>query len=172
MDKECFALFQPGLVEHIMPDGKEGFGKGCCFCHGKTGRDRQALRGGDSGILGIAAASDQGTDAITDFPLRDIGGGGDNFARKLQPEDFRRAGGRRIHPGHLHQIGPVDASGMNADQNLALCDFGRRHLASGKIPVVAVDTDFDCLHVFGKVRGKVWQGHDKTPWRMISSVTM
>ena len=118
--------------------------------------------------MGIAAAGDQRANLITNLPCRDIGGGGDNFTGKFKPRDFRRAGGRGIHPGHLHQIGPVDPGGTNTHQNLALRDFRHRDLARGKIAVFAVNTDFDCLHVFGKVWGKawgkvVWQGHDKTP---------
>ena len=60
-------------------------------------------------VLGIAAAREQGANAIADFALFHIGTNLDDDTGHFQPEDFASARRRRVATGGLHQVGPVVA---------------------------------------------------------------
>jgi hypothetical protein len=79
--------------------------------------DRQGVAGVADRELGVAAAAQQGADAVALAPAP--GGHGDGPGH-LQAHRRGRAGRRRVEAQALDDVGPVDAGGPDLDQDLAL----------------------------------------------------
>jgi hypothetical protein len=75
--------------------------------------------------LGIAAADDQGGDAVARLPAAHAGAAGGDFAGHFEAGNIGRALGRRIEPEALHHVGAVHAGGCDLHQDFTFA--GRRH---------------------------------------------
>ncbi len=71
------------------------------------------------GELGLAAAGDDRHHAVAGLEAADGPAAIDHLARQLKPRDvLRRAGRRRVAPGQLEHVGPVEPRGLHADEQL------------------------------------------------------
>ena len=94
LEPPCTSKVSPGLqpaaLEHIGPDGEEGFGQGRRLDHRQARRAGQALRRRGRAVFGIAAAGHQGADLVADFaPAGHAGADRDDRARDLQARACR-----------------------------------------------------------------------------------
>ena len=80
---------------------------------------RQALRRRRDAVLRVAAARDQRADAIPVVPPSDARPASANRSRDLEPGNVRCARRRRIVAEPLNNVRPVDAGGLDPDQDLA-----------------------------------------------------
>ncbi len=79
-------------------------------------------------VLRVAAADDQGRDAVAGLPAGDAGTAGDDFAGHFEAGNIGGALGRRIEAETLHDVGAVHAGGDDFHQDLAFPGRGNRPL--------------------------------------------
>ena len=123
MHEEPFTRLQLAAVEDIAPDREKGFWQRGCFDIGEpagNGKREQFMR---YGVLRIAAAGQQGGDAIADGMARDACSQRLDRARDLEARKIRRALGCGILALTLQDIRPVDARRRHPDEDFLL---GRR----------------------------------------------
>ncbi len=77
------------------------------------------LAGGDGHLFGVAAAGEQGADAVAGLPLLDALTDRFDLAGGLHADDRRRARWRRVEAATLQDVGAVDRGAVHADQHLA-----------------------------------------------------
>ena len=119
MHEEGFAFLEAAALEHVVPNGEEGLGQRGSFRIGEASRHGQDVTGGNTHIFGIAAAGRKRADLVADAPARFAVAEGRDFARDLEARQVGRAGGRGIDAPALQDVGPVDAGGMDAHDDLA-----------------------------------------------------
>jgi hypothetical protein len=125
--EEPLTGFQRAALEHVVPDGEEGFRCGTGLHHVEAGGNRQG--GGFLGeaVLGVAAAVDEGADLVAGLPARDAAADLGHFAGDFQARQLGMTGRRRIGADALLHIRSVDAGGRHLDEDLAVAGLGRRH---------------------------------------------
>ena len=114
MDQQGFTLRQPAAVEHVRPDGEEGFRNRGGFDEAEALGHRQHLGRRRQAVFGIAAAGGQGADLIADAEPRDIRADRGDLARHFQAGQVGGAGRRRTGSGALKDIGTVDTGSLDA----------------------------------------------------------
>jgi hypothetical protein len=138
----------------IGEDGADGLGQGRSLHHVEAVRDGQGVAGVDDRVVGIAAAAEQGADAISGRPAGDAVADLVHLAGDFETQDVRCARRRRVSPETLEEIGPVDAGGAHPNPNLAgtghgIGPFGERQRLRGprsagdfdnphRLPVLAI----------------------------------
>ena len=73
------------------------------------------------------------------MPARHAGADGLDHAGDFEAQRVGRAGRRRIEPGALHQVGPVNARRGDADQDFAAPGLRPRHYGQGERRVGAMN---------------------------------
>ncbi len=112
------------MFEHIGEHREHGLGQGGGVGEVEAFGDGQGVAGVDHGVLGVAAAAQQGADLVAGLPASRSG---HDLAGDLQAQGDRRAGRRRVEPQALQQVRTVDAGGTHADQDLARARLGAGH---------------------------------------------
>ena len=149
MDQHRLAGRQAADAEQVGPDGEIGLGQ-ACRAHGvEAGRPGQALRQRGCAIFRIAAAIDQGADAVAHGETGGVGADGGDLAGNLQSENRACVLGRRIKAAALHDVRPVDAGGHDADDRLAFARHRQRALLDLHDARVAVGLAVDEAHDVG-----------------------
>ena len=104
--------FSAAGLEDIGEDGADGLGQGGGLDQVEAGGDGQGVAGVDDGVVGIAAAAQQGADPVAEPPARDAVADLIDLAGDLQARGCPDApGGGRIAAEALQQVGPVDPGG-------------------------------------------------------------
>ena len=132
------ALQQQGLpclqctsVEHIAPHGKEGLGQTGGLHIRQAIGNGQRLRHRCNTILGIATARHQRAHAITHLQSCMVHRNAVSIyddARHFQTQNIGGTRRGRIVPCALQNIGPVDATGSDANADLTCARHGHRPL--------------------------------------------
>ena len=117
MQQHGLAGFQRAALEHVVPDGEEGFRDRAGFHHRELRDHRQRDRLVRDAVFGIAAARDQRHHLVADLPALHAVAERDDFAGNLEPGNIARAGRRRIVALALHHVRPVHAGGRDLDQH-------------------------------------------------------
>ena len=147
MHQHGFAGLQPARLEHIGPDGEDGFGQGGGLGEVEPIWNRQHVTGVDHGVFRIAAAAQQGADPVAQAPARDAVAQRVDLARDFKPQNAGRTGWRRIAALALEQIGTVHAGRAHADADLAGTGLWRRMLGQvQRLGGSAAALDLDRLH--------------------------
>jgi len=94
---------------------------------------RQKLAGGNGHVFGVAAAGQQSADFLPRCTSRDIVADRLDDTRDLHAEQFAGPRWRRIQPGGLQQVGPVDAGRADLDQHLSAARGDIRDLLPGEL---------------------------------------
>lgn len=87
MDEDTLAHVKARAIHQIGPDRKMHFRQSCSGDEIDSLGHRQQARHGHHGKLGIAAASQQGTDLIADAPALYLRTKRDDMARNLETEN-------------------------------------------------------------------------------------
>ena len=98
MDQHGFAGFEVATLEHVDPDGKEGFRQRGGLGQAQARRHRQRIAFMHGAVFGIAAAGDEGTNPIAEREVSYAFTDGDDFAGDFRAGDIRSAGRWRIVP--------------------------------------------------------------------------
>jgi hypothetical protein len=154
LDQQRFARLQTRAIEHVRPDGEEGFRQARGFDVGQALRHGQTLPDRRHAQLGITTAGDKRTNTVTKVQACRRHGRGiafDDFARHLQPRQVRGTRRHRVVPLALQDIGPVHTRRGHADQHLARARHGGGAFGQAQHVGCAVGTDLDGLH--GSARG-------------------
>ena len=120
VDEQGLARLQGSVLEDVGPDREDGLGKAGGLGQGQSVGDGKRVPGVDDGVLGVAAAAQQGADPVAGPPASCAP---DHLPGDLQAQGVRRAGGRGIAAHALQEVGPVDPGRRDADQDLALAGF-------------------------------------------------
>ena len=122
VDEQRFSRAQLAAPEDVGPDREVGFGQRRRADRIHSRRNRQRLRRGHHGVLGVAASRNQRADQIALRPARRLtvehrtnAGHG---SRELEAGNVRCAGRRRVTSLTLHQVGPVHARRVDPDEDL------------------------------------------------------
>jgi hypothetical protein len=107
------------MLEHIRVHGENRLGQGGGVNHVEAVGDGQGVAGVDHGVLGVAAAAQQGADLVADLPASGAPFSDHDLAGDLQAQGHRRAGRRRVITQALQQVRAVHAGGGDLDQDLA-----------------------------------------------------
>ncbi|MNE71732.1 hypothetical protein D3C80_1676290 [compost metagenome] len=137
-------------LEHIDPDGKEGF-RDCCRlrqAHVLGHRQRIALM--HFAVFGIAAAGNQGAHAIAWGIILYPNADSNHFAGYFQTGDIRCAGWRRVLATALHHVRPVNPGGGDLHQNLTLLQRRQWPFGDNQHFRFAWLADFDRFHGIGQ----------------------
>jgi hypothetical protein len=116
MNQKRLANLERAMFEHIGEDREHGLGQGGGVGEVETLRDGQGVAGVDHGVLGVAAAAQQGADLVAGLPASRSG---HDLAGDLQAQGGRRAGRRRVEAQALQQVRTVHPGRPHADQDLA-----------------------------------------------------
>ena len=117
MDHQGLARGQGAVFEHIGVDGEHGLREARGLDEVEASGNRQGVARVADRKFGIAAAAEQGADALALAPAPGARRDGPGH---LKPHGRRGARRRGIEAEALDDVGPVDAGGPHGDQDLAL----------------------------------------------------
>jgi hypothetical protein len=152
MDEEGLAALQPPALEDVGPDGEEGFGNDGGLDHREALRRGQALTGRRDAIFRVAAAGDEGAEAVAGLPLH-AGADRDDAACDLQPGNVGDAGRGVVAPHSLQHVRPVHPGRVDLDKHLAGAGRGGRALRGFQRLRPAGRGDLDGVHGVGEGHG-------------------
>ena len=119
--EQALADGQPRLGEERVVGGGEHLGDAARRGPVELVRDRHRGALVDDGELGLPASGDHRHHAVAGLEAPDAAAAGDDLARELQARDVgRNTRRRRIVTGNLQDVGTVEPSGADTDQQLAV----------------------------------------------------
>ena len=123
MNQHALAFTQGRALEEIGPDREECLGDCGRVEAVEPGWNRKALRLGNGAVLRVPAARHERADAIARLPTPDLRADALNRSRHLESRHVRGAGGRRVSPEALHDVGPIDAGRLYTDEDVGWSDI-------------------------------------------------
>src|SRR5450830_364384 len=143
------ALLELATLEEVDPDGHEGFRECRRLDQAQTlGQlQRRALVG--HGVLGIAAARDQGADLVADGKAAGGAAKGDDLPRDFQPRDIGSTGRRVVQALALQNVRAIHTGGQDTHQHFTGTGFRRRPLRWHQDLGATRPGDLDSGHMLG-----------------------
>ena len=128
MQKDALPRLQLRFELQVQPGGREHLDHSRRRGHLEALGQRQGVRRGAAHHLGVASASQQRDDRVSDSPIGDPLANGLDHTGAFEPEDLGRPGRRVVATRPLHEIGPVHRRRLDADAHLTRLGLGRGHL--------------------------------------------
>ena len=119
MQEHCFTWFKRGALKHIAPYGKIGFGDRSGFDKAHTVGYRQRVGFMHDRPFSVSPAGDERHHPISRLKARGIYARAFNRSGDLKTQNVTRPRRGRIISHALHDIGAVDARGVNSNEHLA-----------------------------------------------------
>jgi hypothetical protein len=132
--------------EQVRVGGEERLREGAGLLVAHPGRDGEGAAVVHHRLLGVAAAGEQGHDALAADEAAHPRPHVDHLAGALEAEDRRGAGWGRVHALSLQQVGAVDRRGPHADAEIGLAQRRGGGLAGDEDALVARLANEDGAH--------------------------
>jgi ribosomal protein S6E (S10) len=117
VDEQPFAGLHLSAADDVRPDGRQHLGQGGRLGEVEVIRDWKQLTCGNGHVFGVSAAGEQSRHPVADGPTGDVGAELLDRAGDLEPGNQGRPGWGIVESAALQQVGPVDAGGMDADED-------------------------------------------------------
>ena len=153
MDEQPFAGLHLSAADDVRPDGGQHLGEGGRLGEVEViGHGKQLTCGNGHGF-GIAAAGEQSRHPVADGPAGDLGAEPLDGAGDLESGNLGGPGWGIVESASLQQVGPIDAGGMDADEDLIGGDVGSRFVGDLQDLGVTGGGDRDSAHASTLVAG-------------------